>query len=91
MDSARTGPRTDPWRPGHFVSVCHGHDRARYPGGPFASPPSPILQKEQPCSLRSPPRRPVRPAGDEGAVVSGYPSDQTENAVQADVVAAGHR
>jgi hypothetical protein len=28
---------------------------------------------------------------DEGAMVSGYPSDTTENAVQANVVAAGYR
>jgi hypothetical protein len=27
----------------------------------------------------------------EGAMVSGYPSDTTENAVQANVVAAGYR
>ena len=27
----------------------------------------------------------------EGAMVSGYPSDATENAVQANVVAAGYR
>ncbi len=27
----------------------------------------------------------------EGAVVAGYPSDATDNAVQADIVAAGYR